>query len=393
MAMNLFELFGGKCVISTSHKNAAKLLNICMKLETPYVNPKFSDGIFSIECSKLVFEKIKEACEKRGIEIERSYYGGLPMLALKYKKRFGLFIGVALATAMLLISLNVVWRVEVSGNESVSYGEVVALLEENGFSVGSFISSADLTLVENSIMKSDGRIAWISINMNGTVANVEMRETKRGKTNVQTPADLVATRDGKIERIESFDGNCLVKVGDVVRAGDKLVSGIYSNENGDYRTTHAEGEIFARTLRDFSIEVPLKTTEKFYTGREYSEIYIKFFGKCIKVFANTGKKPPTCDIIYKNGELGLPQLPSIPVGYSKTEYLEYEEREIMLSEQEAMERAFAMLEEELSAFSQIAELLQKNIEFEISESAYILKCRIVCVENIAEVREIDVKTP
>lgn len=391
--MSLFELFGGKCVVSTPHKNAAKLLNICMRLETVYTNPKFFDGVFSIECGKSAFDRIAKACENRGIEIERSYYGGLPMLAAKYKNRLGLLVGTILAAVMVLLSLNVVWRVEVSGNESVSYTEVETLLAENGFGVGSFISSADLTLIENRIMKNDPRIAWISVNMNGTVANIEIRETKKGERRPQAAADLVAVRDGKIERIESFDGNCIVKVGDVVRAGDVLVSGIYSNENGDYRTTRAEGEIFARTLRQFSIEVPFEITEKVYTGRKYSEIYINFFKNYIKVFANTGKMPPTCDIIYKNGELGLPHFSDIPVGYLKTEYLEYGERIVKLSEDEAMERAFTLLDGELSAFSEKAELLRKNIEFEISDSAYILRCSVVCIENIAEVREIDAKTP
>lgn len=391
--MSLFELFGGKCVISTQHKNAAKLLNICMKLETAYTNPKFSDGTFSIECGKSAFDIISKACENRGVEIERSYYGGLPMLVAKYKNRLGLLIGAALAVTMVLLSLNVVWRVEVSGNESVSFTEVESLLAENGFGVGSFISSADLTLIENRIMKSDRRIAWISINMNGTVANVEIRETKKGASLPKTAADLIAVRDGKIERIESFDGNCIVKVGDIVRAGDVLVSGIYSNENGDYRTTRAEGEIFARVLREFSIEVPFETTEKVYTGRKYCEIYINFFKKYIKVFANTGKMPLTCDIIYKNGELGLPSFSHIPIGYSKTEYLEYVEQPTVLSEAEAMERAFALLDGELGAFSEKAELLTKNIEFEISDNAYILRCGLVCIENIAEVREIDAKTP
>ena len=391
--MSLFELLFGKCVVSTQHKNAAKLLNICMKLETAYTNPKFSDGTFSIECGKSAFDRIAKACENRGVVIERSYYGGLPMLAAKYKNRLGLLVGAVLAAAMVLLSLNVVWRVDVSGNESVSCTEVETLLAENGFGVGSFISSADLTLIENRIMKSDPRIAWISVNMNGTVANVEIRESRKGESRPKNAADLIAVRDGKIERIESFDGKCVVKVGDVVRAGDLLVSGIYSNENGDYRTTRAEGEIFARVLREFSIEVPFEITEKVYTGRKYSEIYINFFKKYIKVFANTGKMPPTCDIIYKNGELGLPSFADIPVGYLKTEYLEYVERAVTLSEEEAMERAFALLDGELGAFSEKAELLTKNIEFEISESAYILRCSVVCIENIAMTREIDAKTP
>ena len=87
--------------------------------------------------------------------------------------------------------------------------------------------------------------------------------------------------------------------------------------------------------------------------------------------------------------MGLWRLGKIPVGYSKKEYLEYELVEAVLSENEAMELAFAELGKQLSVLSEKTELLQKNIEFELNDDAYILKCELVCTENIAAVREIE----
>ena len=97
--------------------------------------------------------------------------------------------------------------------------------------------------------------------------------------------------------------------------------------------------------------------------------------------------PPTCDIIYKNGELGLSHFPKIPIGYKKTEYSEYCDEAVKLSEEEAMERAFALLDSELRKMSDNIELLSKDVDFEITDEAYILKCRLVCIENIAIVRD------
>ena len=387
--MGLFDFVFGKCVVITPRKNAAKLLNICMKSETEYWSPRFDGENFSIECHAHTFDKIKTVCAKRGLEITLASRGGLPHIISEYKTRIGILVGTLLSAVLVVCSLNVVWRIELTGNENINSGEIEQLLYENGFSVGTFIPSADLTFIENSVMQSDPNIAWISINMNGTVANVEIRETRRGEIKSKVPTDLVALRDGKIERIEAYSGNCLVKVGDVVGAGDTLVSGIYQNESGDYRTTRAEGEIFARTVREISVEIPFENTQKVYTGRKFSEIYINFFKKSIKVFANTGKMPPTCDIIYKNGKLGLSLFPKIPIGYEKTEYSEYVTKPVTLSEEEAMERAFSVLEGELGKLSENIELLKKEIEFEISDSAYILKCRLVCIENIAAVKEIE----
>ena len=387
--MGIFDFVLGQCVVKTKKKNAAKLVNICMKSEAEYWKPQFFEDDFFIECHTHTYEKIKSACEKRGLEVILVYCGGLPMVISKYKNRIGIFVGALLSIALMVYSLNTVWRIELSGNERIRQAELEELLGENGLSLGSFIPSADLTFIENSVMQSEPRIAWISININGSVANIEIRETKKGESKSKFPTNLVALRDGKIERVESYNGNCLVKTGDVVRAGDILVSGIYQNENGDYRTTHAEGEIFARTVREILVEIPFENTKKIYTGRDFYEIYINFFKKSIKVFANTGNLPPSCDIIYENGKVGLPRFPKIPIGYEKVTYSEYNTESVVLDESEAMSQAFKTLGEELELLSQSAELIRKDIEFEISDRAYILRCRLVCIENIAVTREIE----
>jgi len=385
--MGLLDLVLGKCDAAVPKKNAAKLLNVCMKNDVEYLDPRFDEACFIISCHADSVKKLKSACTKRGLELKIENRKGLPYALSKYKTRVGLLVGAVLSAVLVVYALNVVWRIDTFGNERISSGELEELLGDSGFSVGSFVPAADLTLIENRVMQQNPDVAWISINMNGTVANVEIRETRRGAVSEKNTADLVAATDGKIERIEVYNGNCVVRVGDVVRAGEVLVSGIYQNDKGEFRESRAEGEVYARTVKDFFVEIPFENTKKVYTGRKFSEIYINFFKKSIKLFANTGKMPPTCDIIYKNGELGLSHFPKIPIGYKKTEYSEYCDEAVTLSEEEAMERAFALLDSELRKMSDNIELLSKNVDFEITDEAYILKCRLVCIENIAIVRD------
>jgi len=381
--MGILDFFLGEYMVSTEAKNAARLLNLCMNGSIEYKAPFFSDGLFYISCHRREYKILSEICPVKGVDLKLHKCGGFPRLFSKYRYRWGLLAGAVLGACIVVLSLNVVWRVDVKGNECISTDRVREILREHNFGVGSFIGNTDVTSVENKIMEENRDIAWISINVNGTVANVELRETKNRQNPDNEVSDLVAVRDGKIERVEAYDGNCVVKVGDVVRAGDLLVSGKYSDDETDTRETRAEGEIYARTVRSFFIEIPFESCQKVYTGRKYSEIYINFFKNRIKVFANTGNLPPTCDIIYKNGGVGLPNLPKIPIGVEKTEYLEYKIRPVMLDEKSAMETAFSELDKKMEALAQSVELLEKNIEFEISDTAYILKCKLVCIENIA----------
>ena len=381
--MRAFDFFLGKYVVSTDAKNAVRLLNLCMNKRIEYNSPHFADGIFCISCHRNDYIKLSKICEIKDLTITLKRQGGLPVLISSYKRRVGLVIGALLGACILWLSLSVVWRIDVYGNESISADRIKTILSENDFGVGSLIEKSDLTSIENKIMEENRDIAWISININGTIAKVEVRETKAGIQKDNNVSDLVALRDGKVERIEVYDGNCLIKIGDIVRAGEILVSGKYSDDSNDIRTTRAAGEIYARTVRSFFIEIPFKSYEKVYTGRKYSEIYINFFENYIKVFANTGNLPPSCDIIYKNERIGLPGADKIPIGTKIIEYLEYEMRSLTLDEENAMKIAFAELDKKMEALSESVELLEKNIEFEINENAYVLKCNLVCIENIA----------
>ncbi len=385
--MRVTDFFVGVVRLSTPQKNSARLVNICMRHAIPYRSPRFSDGQLVFECDIFSSKKLLEICAQRGIELLKVRRTGLPVLVSRYKNRWGLLAGIVIASLILAVSFNTVWRVEVTGNGEISRGSVEALLEENGFCVGSAIQSADLTLLENRIMNASPDIAWISVNMDGTVARIEIRERKVEGERGEGLAHLTAIRDGIIERIEAYNGSCVVKVGDVVREGQLLVSGEYVNDKGESRFTRAEGEIYARTVRNIFVSVPLKIEEKVYTGRKKSDVYINFFKKNIKIFSNSGKKYPSCDIICKNGELSLFGGDDLPVGYTLTEYLEYEMLPVELSENEAMERAFLYLERELGSLSSEIELLRKNIEFEIVDGVYVLKCELVCIENIAQTIE------
>lgn len=289
---------------------------------------------------------------------------------------------------LLFLSSRVVWDVRVTGNQVFSDQEIEAMLSECGLGIGTYLPTLDSDLVEMRLLLSHREICWVSVNIRGTTANVEILETVKGEVERGRYANLVASRDGQIERIEAYDGNLVVRVGDVVKEGDLLVSGVYDT----LRATRASGAIYARTVRTFEVEIPLVSREILYTGREWREIYVNFFSKRIKVFANTGKKGEVCDIIYHNNGVVLPNGTYLPIGSEEIIWREYTEQEVSLTEQEAMEAAFADLADKLSAFVSEtgAELLGKNITFELDERAYHLRCSVICIENIAVVREFDI---
>lgn len=387
--MGIFDLVFGEVAISFFGRDGAKALNICMRYEIPHKPPVFVGNELVFKMNRRDSVYFLNVCDEKKISYKIISSRGMPEVLRSFKKRVGVLIGSVLCVFLIVFFSGIVWRIDLSGNESLSESDVEKILSEHGFGVGSIIRRADLKLVENSIMKDNGEIAWISVNMNGTVANVEIIESKSGTAKPKDPSNLIAKRDGKIERIEAYNGRVAVSVGDVVRAGEVLVGGVYENEQGDYRTTRAEGEVYARTVREITVEIPFEIEEKRYTGTRRYNLYVKFFKKSIKIFANSRNVSPECDIIYKNGEVGLFSLPSIPIGYEKIIYEEYETVHVTITENEAMERAFSVLEENLREMSENVELLSKDISFEITDASYVLSCKLELIENIATEQKID----
>lgn len=388
----MMRFWEGRIILSGKQCHATAVLNLLLQNSIPYISMGNRGECFCLTMSYRAARRLLCLCEAEGLAFDIVSCSGLPDLWRRYGKRAGLAVGSLLAALLLFFSSRIVWDVRITGNEALGEGEIRAMLEESGLGIGTYLPNLDTDLVESRLLLSHREVCWISVNIRGTTANVEILETEKGHDTDSAAANLVAARDGLIERIEAYDGNVCVKVGDAVKAGDVLASGIYEGGDGALRTTRADGRIFARTVRYFEVEIPIATTQKVYTGRSWNEKSIKFFTNRIKVFANTGNAGATCDIIYYDRMLTLPDGAVIPIGMETVRYLEYREEPVTLRIEEAMDRAFAALEAQLGVFVSEtgAELLRKTITCDPGEQAFRLMCTVVCIEDIARVEEIDI---
>lgn len=389
--MSIFGFFFGEITVKGEPRDAARILNLCMELDIPFRKSRRAEDGFFLTLSPIDGERLLHASGDRGLGLTVIKKSGLPYLCYRYRHRLGLFVGFLLVAVAVLYSSQLVWGVRITGNERLHEDAARELLSSYGLVEGRYIPSLSFDEMEMKILLENPDIAWISIHRSGTTVNVELRETDRGTLDESgASANLVASTDGVIERIEVFDGRTLVKVGDTVRAGEALVSGLYDNSKKGLRMTRATGAVYARTVHDICIEVPFVYEEKVYTGEQKQEKSVKFFGKEIKVFTNTRNDMGTCDIIYYEKMLSLVGGREIPVGIRTVRYLAYVTKEARHSESEAMDEAFFRLQTELAALSERAELLGKEITFEITDEAYILRCRVVCIEDIAVRQKIEI---
>lgn len=392
--MNPILFLFGYCKIFADSVEAPRLLNLCLEYSFPFSGFQGGeDGSVSILCPWITARKLLRLAKERNIPLKIEKKGGIPNLLKRRIRRYGLLIGGLCGALLIFLSGRLVWDVRVTGNETLTASQVVEELNACGFGVGSPLKRFQAGELENRVLLQSDSLAWISVHMDGTVAMVQVLErSDRPEDAPKKPANLVASRDGQIESVELYRGDCVVKVGQAVRQGDLLVSGIYDSQTVGVRFTRAAGRILARTEHTFRVEIPLNTTEKHYLREEKSGIWLNFFQKSLKIFKSTGNEVGACDIIIMDNHFSGFGLQAIPIWLTVENSRYYEEVPVTRTEDEALELAYVQLEMELGTLSSDAQLLRKEIVTTLTEDALILDCTVLCVENIAEQLEFEVVT-
>ena len=316
--------------------------------------------------------------------------GGLPALWLRFIHRPGIVLG-AIAALMLLVAANLfVWDVDITGCEALTEREVEEELAALGLSCGSFLPNIDSDAITLALRHSDSRIAYATVNLLGTVAYLQIREAEPEPTRMpNSPANLVAKQDGTVLLPLIFEGECLIEVGEYVRAGQVLASGIMDSEAGGFRVTRAAGQVLARTEEKITVRVPFCYDEKVLTGRAFREIEVSFFGLSGKVFKNTGNVTNSCDIIEYEKEF-YAGAHTLPFGLAVTEYYEYTEQASRRTATEALSLAHAELAARLANASETRTLLATTVEVVVDEDGVTLLCTAAFEEDIATVSEFSV---
>ena len=362
-------------------------MNLCRSGKWAYQPRRNADGEASVvRCTLTVASPLRRACQNRGISYRVVARGGLPLWVYRYRTRVGLLLGV-LASAFLIYSLlGVVWDIRIHGNSSVSEDAIREQLSQSGLRVGMSLRDEETSCreIENRLLQSSPDIAWVSVNLRGTVADVQVRERQIGQSAIEEQqVNLVAACDGIIESVHLLSGEVVVTPGQEVRAGELLISGVRDSATQGYRVVGARGEVMAQTEHTEIVQIPLNELQKVYTGEEKCEKSIIFFEKSIKFSKSTGIMGGSCDTIYKIEPWTLPGGVTLPVGWAITQYLPYTMQPSERTRAQAYALAMAELEAMLQDRAQTALLLHKTVSVSYSETHCILVCRYRCLENIA----------
>ena len=388
--MNPAYFLVGYTVLGIKRAHAEQVLNLCMHYGIPYV-----DGGSDALCLRLCLRsrQARRLCtilKAALIEYTVQKRGGLPWLLLRLSRRPGLIAGILCALCIIAASECFVFDVRVTGNQTLTASQVKELLAQQGFTPGSFIPSLDTDKIETRVMLASDRIAWLSINVKGTVAYVELIEQRLPAPATRLrPAHVVASRSGEVVAVELYRGNVLVSAGQQVQKGEILIAGVYDSQTLGFRFTRAAGKVMVRTVQEYEVHVPYQYEKKVYTGEILEKKSLIFFSFPIKVFQSTGNWGGVCDkidIVDNFSPLADVELPL----YLHTERcLLYEMQAATRTPEAALMLAHRQLSEQINQSLQDGELLDKRIRTRIGKDGVTLYATVTCIANVAQTQEFE----
>ena len=386
--MNRYSLIG--CSVFRAERTfAVNFINICAYMGIPCRNQTFVGDDFICEVPIWHEKRLSSLLNSNYVSFNVERRKGIIPYVSNHRKRYGIWIGVVIFLIMMLTAPRYLWHIDIQGNVTLSDGEVIDSLRAAGLYLGAYLPDINVDKIESSTLATDGRITWISVNMNGSVAYVELRE-RIGKDISERKhpyANVVASRDALITEVEVYSGSAAVKADTFVRAGELLISGIIERETIGTHLTYASGRVIGRVFEDFLIEIPYEYTVMENTGKRKQSLRLHLFESTLSL--GTLASPVE----------NIKESISVYAISEKSKRLPFFLERVVYSEQAPSVRYRLPIEAEAEAHAELArilasefpdgELISKEIYISHEKETLVLKCSVCYEIDIGKVSEFE----
>lgn len=388
----LWNYLKGYVIIEISGFSTERFLNLALfKGICFYRLCQSPRGVF-LQVKVKDFKKLKSCAKKSGCKIRIKKRCGVPFFINKNKKRYPFLIG-ALAFIFIVYFLSsFIWQIDIVGNTKINDAELLTFFKENGLKVGTYKADINSKELIRLLKNKYPDISWATLKTKGTKITLKLAEgiqKPEDKTN-PNPCNIVAKNDGIILSMITSKGTPQVKVNDVVKKGDILVSSLIEIKNDEAPLkayyVHSFADIKAKQWYNINITIPLEYKVKEYTGGSKSEYGIKILeNKFQPNFIKKGIYFKNYDTINNEKQLNAGENYPLPIAVLKTDYKEYK----IITKKRSLEEAKALAQKKLNAeiinsFSSESEILDKSLSFSQDKDNLRLNAKVIITDNIGE---------
>ena len=331
MYAKLWNYLRGSVLLRCQSAAPERVLNLCAVHEIPFWDVKWqTEECFTLRTTRQGARRLAQSAAETDARLERLEEQGAPLLLRRMRRRYVLIAALVLAAALYAYGSSFIWDFQVTGNDTVPTEKILRALERNGVAVGSRALGFDQETLRNHVLLELGDISWLSVNVKGCTAHVQVVERRRPPeiADKTAPCNVVAGRSGLVTRVEALDGQAMVLPGTVVTQGQLLISGVADSRFGGVRFMRGRGRVYARTWYELSLRVPLTAEEKTETAKTVKRVALDVGKQRIKIYGKGSMLGSGCDKITTNHPLTLPFGLRLPVSLA-VETVTYRETQIV----------------------------------------------------------------
>ncbi|HHX87972.1 MAG TPA: sporulation protein YqfD [Firmicutes bacterium] len=274
----------GYLVVLVSGQGVERFLNLALVRGISFWDLQKSQQGAQLSIGLPTFKRLRPLVKKSRCRLHIIRKSGLPFEKVKLRRRRGLVLGALFFLTVIYILTSFIWFIEVTGNQMITEKEVLQLVEQLGVRPGTWKKKLNLFELEQDISRLHSGISWAGCRIRGTLLEIEIAEHLVEPEPDSGPADLVAAKDGLIERVLIIEGQAVVKPGDTVSKGDLLIRGIrtyndYHFSEGEQpppEAVQAKGEVEARVWYEASVQINTKGKLKVESGNYKTGYYLSW---------------------------------------------------------------------------------------------------------------------
>ncbi len=358
-------------------------VNALAARDIPFWKPETGENKIEAYVLKSSLPQVIELVPEAEVTEER----GLFKIARSLKKRLWLIIPMAMLLMAVWAASMFVWEINVYGNEEVPSWKILSVLKSHGVEIGTFGLSVDSETLANEILLDIPELSWFAININGSRAQVLVRERVEAPEVIdrKEPTAVYARKGGLVVHTNIMEGTLNVHPGDTVEEGQVLVTGVTGSISSGARLEHAMGEIYARTEYELTGTMPLKTYSKEYTGREEKRYAVIIGENRINLYFDGEDEFENCDKTVEEHRLRLPGGGTLPLVLITETYREYQRVETVRDAEECREILELSLYERLYRENDGGQVLAADFDMDVGEDSVTVTMRAECYEQIGKV--------
>lgn len=365
-----------------------KLLTEAMKNGLGISFPRKSGYTMRGTVQAAEYRSLCKIARRLGLKMRIEKKHGIYFTMKRHRDKIGFAAGAIFAAAVVLFLNLFVWEINISGNKAVSSEEIMATLANSGLKIGTLRTAHDTRKIEWNIMNDNKEIAWATVNIQGCCVNVVVSETRREvemKYDDDKPVNIIAAKYGVIRKMDVFDGQGVVKVGDAVMKGDLLVSATFEDRHGKLTLKHSRARVMAETDYEITVEFPLEQVIETTGGVKKSVKGIEIMGLSIPLGSSRGCEELPAEKEEK--ELYFLWI-RLPIKEISAKYYVVKRNTITYTAEQAKGGAFQLLEQKEAEEMSNMEIISRKTEEKIANGKYIIRASYDCIMDIAEEQDI-----